>query len=69
MYAPLLFLLCKSTNVPIRNPTQLVVAVAATITCALQVHEIEPGYSREDFVLPGRVGFITEVGRFVCALR
>lgn len=26
-----------------------------------EVHEIEPGYSREDFALPGRVGFITEV--------
>lgn len=28
---------------------------------ALQVHEIEPGYSRGDFALPGHVGFITEV--------
>lgn len=26
-----------------------------------QVHEIEPGYSRGDFALPGHVGFITEV--------
>lgn len=26
-----------------------------------QVHEIEPGYSREDFALPERVGFSTEV--------
>lgn len=32
----------------------------------LQVHEIEPGYSREDFALPGRVGFITEVCGVFC---
>lgn len=33
-----------------------------------QVHEIEPGYSREDFALPGRVGFSTEVQYFSCVL-
>lgn len=27
-----------------------------------QVHEIQPGYSREDFALPGRVGLVAEVG-------
>ncbi|CAN0000263.1 unnamed protein product, partial [Sphacelaria rigidula] len=38
------------------------------LSVLVQVHEIEPGYSREDFALPGRVGFTTEVSS-PCALR
>ena len=29
--------------------------------CVRQVHEIEPCYSREDFALPGHVGWVAEV--------
>lgn len=50
-------------NVILNVPIPEGISLGNSVLVLSQVHEIEPGYSREDFATPGRVGFSTEVRR------